>query len=243
VGGELSSLVEEYSQKSFVASCGWSLSENTPGMQSYFQSRRLGLAAKAQIERDVEKAALRTRDNPLNTENGVLDGDITADAVLESAAQSERAEADTDGEKPRIRNDGSSERVDLDESDSSASSSPNGSVEDFTTADRVQTRATQYTVGTALGHSLTGILARDRRTHEGKGEKVFVVGWEGPDDPLNPRNWDVKKRISCTLQISLIAATVGAASGIDSTVLPQAAKDLGVSDVAESLATGALLMR
>jgi hypothetical protein len=41
-----------------------------------------------------------------------------------------------------------------------------------------------------------------------------------------------------TLQISVISFFVGAASGIDATVLPQAAASLGVSEVAESLATG-----
>lgn len=48
--------------------------------------------------------------------------------------------------------------------------------------------------------------------------------------------------MSCTLQISLIAAAVGAASGIDATVLPQAASSLRVSEVAESLATGLYLV-
>lgn len=48
--------------------------------------------------------------------------------------------------------------------------------------------------------------------------------------------------MSCTLQISLIAAAVGAASGIDATVLPQAATSLGVGEVAESLATGLYLI-
>ncbi|KAM6509357.1 hypothetical protein FSOLCH5_012358 [Fusarium solani] len=41
-----------------------------------------------------------------------------------------------------------------------------------------------------------------------------------------------------TLQVGLISAAVGAASGIDATALPQAAKEFGVSDVVESLATG-----
>lgn len=209
-----------------------------PGMQSYLQSRRLGLAAKAQIERDAEKAALRTRSSPLGTDDGILNRSTTAE-VAPKPTLAERVETETDGEKTHVAGGDSSGQEDLDASRSSASSSRDGSVEDFTAADRVQTRATQYTEGTALGYSLTGVLARDRRTHEGKGEKVFVVGWEGENDPLNPRNWSVKKRVGCTLQISLIAATVGAASGIDSTVLPQAAKDLGVSDVAESLATGA----
>jgi hypothetical protein len=103
----------------------------------------------------------------------------------------------------------------------------------------VETTRTRQSSRTALGHSLTGILARNRHTHEGLGGKVFVVDWEGPNDGLNPHNWSIPRRIGVTLQISLIGVFVTAASGIDATVLPQAAADLHVSRVAESLATGA----
>lgn len=64
------------------------------------------------------------------------------------------------------------------------------------------------------------------------------MGWEGESDPLNPRNWPLPKRIGTTLQISAIAVSVCAASSIDATILPQAAAELGVSEVAETLATG-----
>ncbi|KAM5344325.1 hypothetical protein ACJ41O_012862 [Fusarium nematophilum] len=93
--------------------------------------------------------------------------------------------------------------------------------------------------GISLGQVLTGIHVRD---HERDGGKVFVVDWEGHDDPLDPHNWSVGRRIGVTLQISMIALFVGAASGIDATVLPQAAHSLGVSEVAESLATGLYLV-
>lgn len=85
---------------------------------------------------------------------------------------------------------------------------------------------------------VTGVLVRDRHAGEGTGGQVFLVGWDGPGDRLNPRNWSTAKRVVITLQISLIGGVVGVASGIDATVLPQAAKDLGVSEVAESMATG-----
>lgn len=100
------------------------------------------------------------------------------------------------------------------------------------------TARSQYSHGTGLGQVLTGVQVRDRTSREGHGGRVFVVGWAGPDDPLNPHNWPVAKRIRVTLQISMIAFFVGIASGIDATVLPQAAREFGVSEVAESLATG-----
>jgi hypothetical protein len=102
----------------------------------------------------------------------------------------------------------------------------------------VETTQTRHSTRTALGHSLTGILARNRHAHEGHGGKVFVVDWEGPHDRLNPHNWSTPRKVGVTLQISLIGFFLTAASGIDATVLPQAAADLHVSQVAESLATG-----
>lgn len=96
-----------------------------------------------------------------------------------------------------------------------------------------------HSAGVALSQVLTGIHVRDHDAR-GHGEKIFVVDWQGPDDPLNPQNWSLGRRIGVTLQISIIAVFVGAASGIDAAVLPQAAASLGVSQVAESLATGTL---
>jgi hypothetical protein len=47
------------------------------------------------------------------------------------------------------------------------------------------TTETHRTIGTQLGISLTGIDVRSRRTVEGKHlAKVFVVGYEGSEDPM-----------------------------------------------------------
>lgn len=74
------------------------------------------------------------------------------------------------------------------------------------------------------------------------GRSVLIVGWDGPDDPMNPRNWSKFRRVYTTLIISSIAWMVGLAAPIDATVLPQAAKDLHVSEVAETLAVGVFLI-
>jgi hypothetical protein len=95
-----------------------------------------------------------------------------------------------------------------------------------------------YSEATALGRVLTGVHVRDRRASEGAGGQVFLVGWDGPEDRLNPRNWSVGKRVVVTVLISMIGVVVAVGSGIDATVIPQAAEELGVSEVAESLATG-----
>jgi hypothetical protein len=100
------------------------------------------------------------------------------------------------------------------------------------------TTKTQHSIGTTLGHALKGIHVRDRTTNEGKGGKVFVVGWEGQDDPRNPRNWGLAYRIWSTLVVASIAFIVGIGSSADTSILPQAAEGFGVSGVVESMAIG-----
>ncbi|KAI1078916.1 major facilitator superfamily transporter [Whalleya microplaca] len=197
-------------------------------MQSYLQARRIGLAAKAQIERDLEKARLITVTSTHRAP--ATDGGVSHPRPASLSEKEDDLPAEPDSKE--TNGDSNSQEV----------ASDSSSEDDVARVPTTATIRTQYSEGAALGHSLTGIHARDRQTHEGKGGKVFVVGWEGPDDPLNPRNWSIGKRVSCTLQISIIAAAVGAASGIDATMLPQAAADLGVSQVAESLDTGLYLI-
>ncbi|KAK2598914.1 hypothetical protein QQS21_005656 [Conoideocrella luteorostrata] len=93
-----------------------------------------------------------------------------------------------------------------------------------------------------LGPILTGVEVRDREIYKEKGGQVFLVKWAGPDDPLMPRNWPMSIRIGIVLQISFLGLLLTAASAVDSVVIPQAAKELGVSEVFESLATGLFLV-
>lgn len=210
-------------------------------MQSLRQSKQILRAVKAQIERDAETAQRRTK--PQRHSNN--DKTATCTPLEQSqAADPEKAEEQV-RHQPSIESPGKIPTSRRSSASASASSSASHTSDDPSAiaAHRVATAGTQHTTGAALGHSLTGIHARDRHTHEGdKGSQVFIVGWQGADDPLHPRNWALSRRISCTLQISLIAAGVGAASGIDATMLPQAAADLGVSKVAESLDTGLYLV-
>lgn len=98
--------------------------------------------------------------------------------------------------------------------------------------------------GHQLGLSLTGIDVRDRTTKEGREEaeerdkQVFVVGFQGDDDPLNPHNYSRFKRWYATFLVASIGAVVGVAASIDSSALSEASADFGVSEVVESLAIG-----
>ena len=61
--------------------------------------------------------------------------------------------------------------------------------------DRTATAQTEKSLGVDIGKSLTGIGVRRRTPEEGGGnEHIFVVGFQGKDDPLNPQNWSLLKR-------------------------------------------------
>ncbi|SPJ74258.1 related to multidrug resistance protein [Fusarium torulosum] len=188
-------------------------------MQSLLQYRRAGAAAQAQIDKDIGKARQHTApDTSRDVEAARPDSQSTIDEKDKHKLR--RALS------PITEND--DEMQDL-----------SGPVQRSVTAATIQQCLSG---GIALGQVLTGIHVQDHKNIKGQDGKVFVVNWEGPDDPLDPHNWSVGRRIGVTLQISVIALFVGAASGIDATVLPQAAASLGVSQVAESLATGLYLV-
>ncbi|CAG7558212.1 unnamed protein product [Fusarium equiseti] len=187
-------------------------------MQSLLQYRRAGAAAQAQIDRDVDKARQHMAPSEPNRD-------------VEAGGPNSPEEKEQQNVRRLLSRISEGQSVDEDAQDEPMQRS--------VTAATIR----QYmSGGAALGQVLTGIQVRPHNNAEGKEGKVFVVNWEGPDDPLDPHNWSVGRRIGVTLQISVIALFVGAASGIDATVLPQASKSLGVSEVAESLATGLYLV-
>ncbi|KAF7556466.1 hypothetical protein G7Z17_g1460 [Cylindrodendrum hubeiense] len=206
-------------------------------MQSFLQYRRARFEVQAQIDRDLEKAKDAASPSGPNTTQPAHDVTPASVKSSQSCEDDDQESPDSSDEKEHPATDlpiGNIPQIDSDE------------IEEVYTpvqcSRTVETIRTHYSDGTALGQALTGVHVRDRRTHEGHGGQVFVVDWAGPADPLNPHNWSMLRRIGVTLQISMIALFVGAASGIDATVLPQAAKDFGVSEVAESLATGLYLV-
>lgn len=87
--------------------------------------------------------------------------------------------------------------------------------------------------------TLTGVATR---TLTGSDRQVYVVGYEGDDDELNPHNWSTARRWGITFIVAYIGFIVGLTSSIDSIAAGDAATDLHVSDVAEALATGLYLV-
>lgn len=111
------------------------------------------------------------------------------------------------------------------------------------------TIAADHSDGTALAALMPGIEVRrwaGRRSRGGRqrreGGQVFVVGFEGKEDVMDPRNWTQALRLRATINIGLISFVVSFASSIDSAVVQRASADFKVSQVTESLATGLFLM-
>jgi MFS family permease len=87
-----------------------------------------------------------------------------------------------------------------------------------------------------------GIQRKEITDSNGTPSTVFLVSWEHDQDPMDPRNYSTTSRITATLIVSALAFAVGAASSIESAVLPQNAAAFNVSEVVASLATGLYLL-
>lgn len=98
--------------------------------------------------------------------------------------------------------------------------------------------------GTRLVTSMTGVSVRSRDDKAAPGTRshIFIIGYQGENDELNPHNWTTTRRMIYTLIIASIGFIVGLASSIDSAAIPQASREFGVSEVTESLATGLYLV-
>ncbi|KAL4794491.1 major facilitator superfamily domain-containing protein [Aspergillus venezuelensis] len=88
----------------------------------------------------------------------------------------------------------------------------------------------------------SGVKQREITDSNGAHSTVFVVGWEHGKDPANPHNYSMTTRVTATLIVSALAFAVGAASSIESAVIPQNAAAFGVSEVVASLATAIYLL-
>lgn len=214
-------------------------------MQSFLQYRNFRDAARAQIERDKRRSGADQPSSSQTSEESKVDlekGEGSDQAPLETRvgdglSNNGRKSAEEESNKSPQALEPAEEKDEEDQEEEDD--------DDFelSHARRTLSRTTtQQSTGTALGQALTGIEVRRRTTREGGEGNVFVVGYESPDDPNDPHNWSTPRRLRCTVVLALIGAVVGFASAVDSPAIPQAAKDFGVSEVVESLATGIFLI-
>ena len=234
-------------------------------MQSFLQYRRFRTAVKAQLERDRAKAqglvighehspgSDRSDDDKVDVEKGhgqqsVPHGVHPGEVDPSNGPPLSQEEQDPMAANLRPETYGKEETEDSptqqpdDDDDEADEDDDTDLTHQRTTLSRIPTTHSTLSARHALSATLTGIQIRQRRTQEGGSGDVFVVGYEGPDDPNDPHNWSYWQRIPCTLLIAAIGCVVGLASAIDSSALPQAAAEFGVSEVVESMATGLFLV-
>lgn len=70
-----------------------------------------------------------------------------------------------------------------------------------------------------------------------KKEATYIVEFDGPDDPLNPLNWSIRKRVFTTLLLSLTTFVVTFASSVFSSALRVVAVEFDVSNEVATLGT------
>jgi hypothetical protein len=68
-------------------------------------------------------------------------------------------------------------------------------------------------------------------------EETYVVDFDGPDDPLSPLNWSIRKRVMTTVLLSLTTFVVTFASSVFSSALRVVAIEFNISDEVATLGT------
>lgn len=165
-------------------------------MQSFLQYRRFGEQVRRQYERDQEKArALGQHDSesPSSSHNS-RPSNLTLDNN-EDLRDLERGE-----EYNGVNGEGVNSGDIASPRPSRPNAPPNKRPRENDEMSRVTTRATQRSFGTNIGVAMTGVEVRKRTTKDGgdHGDNVFVVGYEGEADKLDPHNWSFATRISAT---------------------------------------------
>ena len=203
-------------------------------MQSILQFKRFRKTVEAQLERD------RLRLEETSRQRGHEHEPLPESPISHESKQDEEKDVErgspTQAQPPKEEHEEPAELPGLDDEDEDD--------DDFELqANRTLSRiSTQRSAGGALGQILTGVEVRRRTTKEGGDGNVFVVGYEGPDDPNDPHNWPLWQRIRCTMLVASIGCVVGIASAIDSSALKPAAEEFHVAEVVESMATGLFLI-
>ncbi|KAH7138634.1 major facilitator superfamily domain-containing protein [Dendryphion nanum] len=225
-------------------------------MQSFLQYRRFRRAVEQQYDRHsgpyFDKPVVGTLGNNVQTPHPASSTSLSSSSSS-AITTDPNSEKDSESETPtpsRLENGTSRNTCHPQESHIDVTNPHSNLVSSRPSNDdhlnRIPTHKSHRSLGATLGQALTGIAVRRRKTHEGgcnnnTSSHIFVVGYEGDHDPLNPHNWSYTRRIAATAMIASIGFVVGIASSIDSSALRLAAEDFGVSEVVQSLATGLYL--
>ena len=180
-------------------------------MQSLFQYRRFEKHVARQYERDKAKAEALANPDSLGLTSSSSSHAVNAPEAIDARnhvdtrdlEKCEQATASPLGAGEHARMYGSEKEEEAGEGYAPVQAEPRGNItsrdaqasEDMS---RTMTAATRNVTGTAMGKTLTGIDVRDRSTKEGGNGKVFVVGYEGKNDIMDPHNWSLSTRFAAT---------------------------------------------
>jgi hypothetical protein len=84
--------------------------------------------------------------------------------------------------------------------------------------------------------------ADPNRAITGRDPNSKIVGWNGPDDPDNPKNWPNRRKWMITVSLGMLTWVVTFASSIFSTATRPAAKEFGVSIEVMTLGTSLFVL-
>ncbi|EMT71377.1 hypothetical protein FOC4_g10009876 [Fusarium odoratissimum] len=84
--------------------------------------------------------------------------------------------------------------------------------------------------------------ADPNRAITGRDPNSKIVGWNGPDDPDNPKNWPNRRKWIITVSLGMLTWVVTFASSIFSTATRPAAKEFGVSIEVMTLGTSLFVL-
>ena len=85
-------------------------------------------------------------------------------------------------------------------------------------------------------------VGKDSRPTQSTQWENNVVGWDGPNDPLNPQNWKKSKKYTTTVFYASMTFCITFASSVFSTATPVTAKLFGVSTEVMTLGTSLFVL-
>ena len=162
-------------------------------MQSIRQYREIGKRVAAQYaskgrsdsstQGPLPEAGVQADITSPGLEEGLPSSDVSSPTLLPSPSDMEKglggADQDAEEAATRLQN----------------ANGEHSNEEPAKEEDQQDLKQTQ-TYRTTVGRAMTGVDVRKATTKEGGGDRqVFVVGFRGENDPLNPHKWSYAKRI------------------------------------------------
>ena len=89
------------------------------------------------------------------------------------------------------------------------------------------------TTRVSLDHQVSNVTGT--KVDPDKGRDVTIVDWDGPDDPENPINWSLSKKLWVTFEICLLTFGIYIGSAIYTAGIEDIVQKFGVSQVAATV--------